>query len=225
MLLRENANIFYNNDYCINLNIYIIYMQKLDFLGYVLIGFIFVICLFIYFRTDDFQLKCIVSGVDGNKYCVREREKIQEAADLLAGAVDKCKKLVKYLHEKSPEKDNVKRLVSNFNPQKIVEILPTSEYTAYSENKGEKLAFCLNKKKAGSDNLIDSHTLEFVALHELSHIATKSIGHKTEFWENFKFLLDNAKDAGLHEPINYKKEPVEYCSMKIADNPYFEVHK
>ena len=62
-------------------------MQKLDFLGYVLIGFIFVICIFIYFRTDDFQLKCIVSGVDGNKYCVREREKIQEAADLLAGAV------------------------------------------------------------------------------------------------------------------------------------------
>ena len=28
------------------------------------------------------------------------------------------------------------------NPNKIVEILPNSEYTAYSENKGKKLAFC-----------------------------------------------------------------------------------
>ena len=198
-------------------------MQKLDLLGYVLISFIFIICLFIYFKTDDFQLKCIVSGVDGNKYCVRERQQVQAAADLLATATDKCKQLVKYLHEKYPDKDNVKRLVNNFNPQKIVEILPTSSYTAYSENKGEKLAFCLNQKKVGSDNLIDEHTLTFVALHELSHICTKSIGHKTEFWENFKFLLENAKESGIHEPVDYKKTPVEYCSMQIRDNPFFEI--
>ena len=198
-------------------------MQKLDLLGYVLISFIFIICLFIYFKTDDFQLKCIVSGVDGNKYCVRERQQVQAAADLLATATDKCKQLVKYLHEKYPDKDNVKRLVNNFNPQKIVEILPTSSYTAYSENKGAKLAFCLNQKKVGSDNLIDEHTLTFVALHELSHICTKSIGHKTEFWENFKFLLENAKESGIHEPVDYKKTPVEYCSMQIRDNPFFEI--
>ena len=198
-------------------------MQKLDLLGYVLISFIFIICLFIYFRTDDFQLKCIISGVDNNTYCVRERQQVQAAADLLATATDKCKQLVKYLHEKYPDKDNVKRLVNNFNPQKIVEILPTSSYTAYSENKGAKLAFCLNQKKVGSDNLIDEHTLTFVALHELSHICTKSIGHKTEFWENFKFLLENAKESGIHEPVDYKKTPVEYCSMQIRDNPFFEI--
>ena len=76
-------------------------------------------------------------------------------------------------------------------------------------------------KKGDIDNLIDAHTLMFVAIHELSHVGTKSIGHKTEFWENFKFLLENAKEAGIHEPIDYKKKPVEYCSMKIKDNPYF----
>lgn len=31
-----------------------------------------------------------------------------------------------------------------------METLPTSEYTAYSQNKGEKLAFCLNKEKKGT---------------------------------------------------------------------------
>ena len=36
---------------------------------------------------------------------------------------------------------------SNFNPKKVMETLPTSKFTAYSENKGEKIAFCLNKEK------------------------------------------------------------------------------
>ena len=127
------------------------------------------------------------------------------------------------MKEKHPDKENVKRLVDGFNPKKIMETLPTSEYTAYSENKGEKLAFCLSKKKDDSTNLIDEHTLTFVAIHELSHVATKSIGHKTEFWQNFKFLLENAKEAGIHNPEDYKKSPKEFCSMKIHDNPYFDV--
>jgi hypothetical protein len=104
-----------------------------------------------------------------------------------------------------------------------METLPTSEYTAYSENKGEKIAFCLNKKRKGEDQMIDEHTLMFVAIHELSHVCTKSIGHKTEFWENFKFLLENAKDAGIHDPSDYKKKPTEYCGMNINDNPFYDV--
>jgi hypothetical protein len=197
-------------------------MNKLDILGYILIGFILIILGYIYFDSASFQLKCIVSTVDGNKYCVRERGDVQKAADLLARVTDKCKKLVDYVGDKYPEKENIKRLVKGYNPKKIMETLPTSEYTAYSENKGEKLAFCLNKKKGENSNLIDEHTLTFVAIHELSHIATKSIGHKTEFWQNFKFLLENAKEAGIHSPEDYKKAPKEYCSMKIHDNPYFD---
>jgi hypothetical protein len=104
-----------------------------------------------------------------------------------------------------------------------METLPTSEYTAYSENKGEKLAFCLNRTKKGEDHMIDEHTLTFVAIHELSHVGTKSFGHKTEFWENFKFLLGEAKDAGIHEPRDYKKEPQRYCGMNIKDNPAFDL--
>ena len=33
----------------------------------------------------------------------------------------------------------------------------------------------------------------YVALHEVSHIATKSIGHNDEFWNNFKFMITEAK--------------------------------
>jgi len=198
-------------------------MKKLEYLGYIIIGFVLVICTYIYLdNKDTFDLKCIVSGVDGNKYCVRDRKKIQKAADLLAGITEKCKQLVHYLDEKYPTQDNVQRLVKGFNPQKVMETLPTSEYTAYSENKGEKLAFCLNQEKTDNDNLIDENTLMFVALHELAHIATKSIGHKNEFWDNFKFLLVEAKEAGLHNPQDYKQKPQEYCGMKIKDSPYYD---
>ena len=198
-------------------------MDKYDSLGNFLIGFVLIICTYMYFQnSDEFQLKCIVSQVDGNKYCVRERGKLKAAADLLATITEKCKKLVDYVGEKYPEKANVKRLVAGFNPKKVSETLPTSAYTAYSENKGEKLAFCLNKSKTENENLIDESTLMFVAIHELSHIATKSIGHKSEFWENFKFLLEEAKAAGIHSPVDYKKEPREYCGMKIHDSPYYD---
>jgi hypothetical protein len=198
-------------------------MLKIDILGYALIAFIIIIGLYIYYDSDSFQLKCIVSTIDGNKYCVRERENIQKAADLLAKITEKCKSLVKYVGNKYPENEDVKRLVKNYNPQKVIETLPTSEYTAYSENKGEKLAFCLNREKNENNNLIDEHTLMFVSIHELSHIMTKSIGHKSEFWKNFKFLLENAKEAGIHDPEDYKKTPKEYCGMKIHDNPYYDV--
>lgn len=198
-------------------------MERSEYLVYVIIIFVIAGSMYYYFKDETFQLKCIVSTVDGNKYCVREREKVQQAVDLLAKITNKCKQLVEYVGKKYPEKEEVKRLVAGFNPQKVMETLPTSEYTAYSENKGEKLAFCLNRTRKGEDNMIDEHTLMFVSIHELSHVATKSIGHKTEFWENFKFLLEEAKLAGLHEPKDYKLTPAEYCGMKIRDNPFYDV--
>ena len=198
-------------------------MRSEDILGYFIIGFILSTSYYVYRENyEGFQLTCIVSSVDGNKYCVRERENIEKAADLLAKITVKCKELVTYVGDKYPDKENVKRLQQNFNPKKIMETLPTSSYTAYSENKGEKVAFCLNKDKQDNDHLIDESTLTFVAIHELSHVMTKSIGHKSEFWSNFKFLLECAKEAGIHSPVDYKKEPQQYCGMKIHDNPYYD---
>ena len=145
----------------------------------------------------------------------------KESADLLANVTKKCKELVVYCGKKFPDDDKVHRLVQKFNPTKITETLPTSEYTAYSENKGEKLAFCLNKKKNETE-LIDMNTLIFVAIHELSHIMTKTEGHKQEFWQNFKFLLEQSKEAGIYNPIDYKKTPQPYCGMDITDNPFYD---
>lgn len=190
--------------------------------SYLMIVFVIAISLKIYFESDAFNLKCIVSDIDGNSYCVRERAKLELAADLLATVTGKLKKLVVHMGEKYPTRDNVKRLVEGFNPKKINETLPTSKYTAYSENKGEKLAFCTTTTKEG-DKLIDENTLTFVGIHEISHIMTKSIGHTEEFWKNFKFMLKNAVKIGIYNPIDYKTKPKNYCGMQITDNPYFDM--
>jgi hypothetical protein len=197
-------------------------MEKHSIFFYIFIAFIVFFLLIIYFQSDNYGLKCIIASEDGNRYCVREREKLELAANLLAEVTQKMKSMVAYMKEKHPDDPRTIRLVNGFNPKKISETLPTSELTAYSENKGEKIAFCLNKTKDGN-KLIDINTLTFVALHELSHIMTESVGHKQEFWQNFKYLLQNAKEAGIYFPVDYKKNPQEYCGMKINDNPYYDL--
>ena len=44
-------------------------------------------------------------------------------------------------------------------------------------------------KFISNENLIDEYTLTFVAIHEL--------------WDNFKFLLENAKEAKIHHPPHH----------------------
>jgi len=197
-------------------------LDKHSILLYIIIAFVIFMGLKIYSESDAFNLKCIISDVDGERYCVRERVKMEMAADLLANVTKKCKELVTYCGKQFPEDEKIQRLVQKFNPTKISETLPTSEYTAYSENKGEKLAFCLNKEKNGT-KLIDINTLTFVAIHELAHIMTTSEGHKQVFWQNFKFLLEQAKAAGIYNPVDYKKNPEPYCGMDITDNPYYDL--
>ena len=191
-------------------------------LNTILMVFIVIVAAKMYLQSDSFNLRCIISNVNGNTYCVRDRSKLHLAADRLATINNKMNKLVAHMGKKYPDKENVKRLVRGYNPKKIYETLPTSEYTAYSENKGEKLAFCLDTEKNSQGRLIDVNTLMYVALHELSHVATESIGHTDEFWENIKFLITEAKEIEVYNPVDYKKEPSRYCGMNITDNPFYD---
>ena len=196
--------------------------MSVSVMGGIMIALIIVVAIKIYLESDLFNLKCIISGVDGKTYCVRERGKLELAADRLAVVTTNMQSLIDYCIKEYPDRENIKRLKKGFNPKRIQETLPTSEFTAYSENKGEKIAFCLDKNKNGSGGLIDPNTLMFVAIHELAHVASESIGHTEEFWKNFKFLLQAAEKINVYKPIDYKDDPQTYCGMKISDNPYYD---
>jgi hypothetical protein len=196
-------------------------MDKLDIIGYALIILILIVIFKMYFESESFNLRCIISDVDGKKYCVRESKNKKKTANLLAKITNKLSKLVDITYKKHPEEEKAQRLKKKYRANVVSETLPTSKFTAYSENKGEKLAFCTTKKKNGTE-IIDENTLTFVGIHELSHIMSKSIGHNDEFWGNFKFLLKIAVDEKIYNPVDYGKKSIEYCSMKITDNPYFD---
>lgn len=188
----------------------------------VIAAFVFIVSYIQYQNSDYFHLTCVVSDVNEKKYCVRQRSKLSDAANLLAKTSDKLIKVVDHMKIHMPNDPITKRIIKRFDPNKIKEILPTSQYTAYSENKGEKLAFCLNKEKNNPNSeIIDENTLMYVALHELSHVGCKSIGHNTEFWSTYKKILEQAVDAGVYKAVDYSKTNAQYCDMKITDNPLF----
>ena len=119
---------------------------------------------------------------------------------------------------KSKLRDDIERLVKNFNPDAFSETTPDAKYTSYSVNKGEKIVFCLRDKKEG-EAIVKENIMTFVAIHELGHLMTKSIGHEPEFWNTFKLLLKIAIAHSIYKNIDFNSTPKEYCGVNITDTP------
>lgn len=109
------------------------------------------------------------------------------------------------------------RLVNNYNPDAISENTPDSAYTSYSENKGQRIVFCIRAKS--TNRMVDINTMMFVGIHELAHLMTQSIGHTPEFWENMRILLRIGIRLGVYDCKNYNIESKDYCGTKITDTP------
>jgi hypothetical protein len=116
--------------------------------------------------------------------------------------------------------DDIQRLIGNFNADAFSETTPDSKYTSYSVNKGEKVVMCIRGKN--DDTLVKENIMTFVAIHELGHLMTKSIGHEPEFWNNMRLLLKIAIDNGLYKNIDFNAKPEPYCGIKISDTPLKE---
>ena len=127
--------------------------------------------------------------------------------------------MIDYLVKKDGSNVDIQRLQKNFDPDNISESTQYSKYF-YSENKGEKIVFCISSKK--TNELENYNILMFVALHELGHLMSESIGHTEEFWRNFKFLLQEAVKIGIYIKDDFDKNPVEYCGTNITDTPLNE---
>ena len=164
------------------------------------------------------DIESVQSSVDNKKYLVRKLPDNKRAADLLANIRIKLVKLCDYLEMEHSENKDVYRLVKRFNSDNITESAPTEKYTSYSVNKGQKIVFCLRSRDE-KQKLVDENIMMFVALHELAHIMTKSVGHTDEFWDNFRYLLKKAIKIGVYKEVDFDKKPVDYCGTKITNSP------
>ena len=174
--------------------------------------------LYIHFENKKSDVNYIVSKVDKRKYLVQNHHDKQQAADNLATIRKNLVKLVQELKKKNQSNVDIERMVNNFNPNNISESTKDNKFTSYSVNKGEKIVFCLRSRDE-KNKLVDINIMMFVALHELAHTMTKSIGHTEEFWNNFRILLKNARKLGIYKRVNYDEKPVDYCGTKITNDP------
>jgi len=160
------------------------------------------------------------SKLNNKKYGIQEEfNKSDEAVELLAKLHNHMSDFVTDLQKKIPSDERVARLVKGFRRAEIEEA-PNDDGSSYTINKGDLVAICLRHKKDGHP-FHDYNTLLFVIIHEMAHIASISEGHNSEFITNFKWLLQQAKDLGYYEPVNYNKSPMTYCGVKVTNNPYF----
>lgn len=177
--------------------------------------------------------KYVKSSIDGKLYqIVSSFDGGNNAADVLAKLNDFLVNVIKHMKTKyvdtndpktAKQREYTQRLLDLYNPDVLREHNPSgTTNTSYVTNKGDEIGFCLREKRTGRFDFHQFEILKFVALHEISHIVTVGYGHDTDFWENFKFIANEAVSAGLYTPVDYSKNPVEYCALEINYSPLFD---
>jgi hypothetical protein len=180
-----------------------------------------------------------VRGSDNTNYKVIEYFKDpQKAADMLAELNALNVKLIDTLREEYVlsnkrkgeikfkfKRNLIKRLYKRYDGSNMEEIDPPDKHnTAWSDNKGETIAYCLREIPGSGDDLVDFGVLMYVNLHELAHVAAKGYGHDYLFWLTYRFLLRFATNiANVYNPVDYKETPINYCRLDIDVNEYYEV--
>jgi predicted metal-dependent hydrolase len=188
--------------------------------------------LYMYLETRSYEVIYTKSKIDNKEYLVRNLKDKQKAADLLAKVRAKLIKIVDHLKGVTDKqvtqyaadesalvetKEAFERLIGRFQPDNISESTPNNKYTSYSVNKGQKIVFCL-RAKSKDETLVEENVIMFVAIHELSHIMTKSVGHTEEFWNNFRILLRVAIELKLYKNHDYGNAPVDEV-INLATQP------
>lgn len=176
---------------------------------------------------SSFAVVNVKSNVDGQTYQVRDMPDKQAAADLIARVRLQMKKLYLHLESAYPDKQQVQQLLQNFrpDPERLLESTPDEEHTSFSVNKGQRVHLCLRQRQGANETLVDENIMIFVAIHEMAHMITKSIGHEPEFWNNFGWLLREAEKIGVYHYQDFKAQPVSYCGVQITDQPKYDPSK
>ena len=77
-----------------------------------------------------------------------------------------------------------------------------------------------------SNKLAEIVFLDGKKLNKLNQLVHPFVQLVFEKWcksQTCDFILKEAASIGIYKPVNYKKKPTKYCSMKITDNPYYDL--
>lgn len=162
----------------------------------------------------------IVSDVDQRKYLVLNLPDKLVAADQLARLQVKMERFISHINRdpgrsQGQDAKSLSRLQRRFRALLTEHLPDRTSLTSYTIDKGSEIHMCIRD----GDKITDENTLFFVALHELAHVMSVSVGHNEEFWTNFRQLLKYAIKYGYYRYEPYHYTPVRYCGTYISDTP------
>jgi hypothetical protein len=190
---------------------------------------IVIIIVIVYYLTMDNYGKygksrlIAYTGPDGITYFVhRAHDNRNEALRKLINIQRRNITLLRHLKRNHANDPRAQRLLTQYNPDKIMENSPLSASgdTAYIIGKGTEFRMCLRRRD--NQSLHSDQELTFVQLHEMAHIASISYDHDQEFWSTFKWLLERAVEGGVYIPVDYSTQPFTYCGLNVTYNPLFD---
>lgn len=185
----------------------------------IMISFYVIIVAWNRYDVSNSQHIYVKSQYDGNYYHVQKKfSDHQQASDLLSNIKKNLDKLITHLALNHPKDPRTLKILQRFDTVNIMENETENKFTSYTQNKGEKMVFCLRTRDEAA-KLHPINLLMFVAIHELSHVSCDSIGHDDpEFWINFAFLLRESLKIKVWKYIDFKKNPATYCGMRITNS-------
>lgn len=192
--------------------------MQIGFEGLIILSSILMISYIVYTTYFDDNLEPVQSTLDNREYYVQsDKPDSVNAANLIAEIRQRLIKLVEHIYKLyTPDDEIVMLLHKNFNPDVLKEGNEgNGKVTSYSINKGEEIILCLRN----NDKLVDINIMMYVSIHELAHLANKTIGHDNKFWETFSLLLKEAINIGVYKHHEFDKKPIEYCGMSITSDP------
>ncbi len=174
-------------------------------------------------KQGQYPVAYVKSNVDGQLYLVRNLPDKQECADRLSRVREKLMRLRTHLDTSHKDKPFVANIIKNFDctADRFTESTPEAQYTSYTVNKGDKIHMCLRQRDE-KEQLVNENIITFVALHEMAHCGTTSIGHTPDFWNHFAWLLKQAEAMKIYEYTDFSSHPVEYCGIHITDSPTYK---
>lgn len=182
-----------------------------------------------------------VRGPDDIVYYVQEDlDDHEQAAAIIAELNQRLLRLMKFIKRKygaaieggeetvwgkrCPERvRQAREFLLRFNPDAIYETNPDNpnEDSSFVISKGKLMALCIRKRNDPT-RFEDMNMLTFVLIHEASHILAPVAQHEPSFWRTMKFVLEEAVEAGIYKPIDYRKTPHVYCGKPVRWSPLYD---
>jgi len=199
-------------------------MPKIPKIYFIFIATLIFCSIIIFLSIEGFSLVNVESALNNIVYKVQDRHDKNDAAIFMSKIKKSIDTINTLLYTKYPKDERVQRMKKRLKKTKLQETINKPDESSYTINKGQLMSFCLrhkNNKKKEMNQFHEENVLIFVIIHELAHVMSVSEGHGKEFMDNFRFILRESVNAGIYNPVDYSKIPMNYCGVEVTHNPYY----